>query len=54
VVTAALARHRWHNVDRALRGGRPIPHPILGYMVAAVIVVDGLATIVLLLRADAG
>jgi hypothetical protein len=29
-------------------------HPILGYMVAAVMVVDGLATIVLLLRADAG
>jgi uncharacterized membrane protein YidH (DUF202 family) len=53
VVTAALARHRWHSVDRALRGGRPIPHPILGYMVAAEMVVDGLATIVLLLRADA-
>jgi putative membrane protein len=54
VVTAALARRRWHSVDQALRGGRPIPHPFLGYMVAAVIVVDGLATIVLLLRADAG
>lgn len=54
VVTAALARRRWHTVDRALRAGRPIPHPILGYMVAAVIVVDGLATIVLLLRADPG
>jgi putative membrane protein len=54
VVTAALAQSRWQNVDRALRGGRPIPHPILGYLVAAVIVVDGLAAIVLLLRADAG
>jgi uncharacterized membrane protein YidH (DUF202 family) len=49
-----LARLRWHSVDRALRAGRPIPHPILGYLVATVIVVDGLATIVLLLRADAG
>ena len=37
VVTAALARPRWRNVDRALRAGRPIPHPILGYVVAAVI-----------------
>ena len=53
VITAALARRRWHSVDRALRAGRPIPHPILGYLVATVIVVDGLATIVLLLRADA-
>jgi uncharacterized membrane protein YidH (DUF202 family) len=53
-VTAALARRRWQTVDRALRAGRPIPHPILGYMVAAVIVVNGLATIVLLLRADPG
>ena len=53
VITAALARRRWHSVDRALRAGHPIPHPILGYMVATVIVVDGLATIVLLLRADA-
>ena len=52
VVTAALARPRWRNVDRALRAVRPIPHPILGYVVAAVIVVTGLATIVLLLRAD--
>jgi putative membrane protein len=54
VVTAALARPRWRNVDRALRAGRPIPHPILGYMVAAVVVVTGLAAIVLLLRADTG
>ena len=29
-------------------------HPILGYVVAAAIVVTGLATIVLLLRADPG
>jgi uncharacterized membrane protein YidH (DUF202 family) len=50
VVTAALARRHGHSVDRALRGGRPIAHPILGYMAAAVIVVDGLATIVRLLR----
>lgn len=54
VVTAALARRRLYTVDRALRAGGPIPRPILGYMVAAVIVVDGLATIVLLLRGDAG
>jgi putative membrane protein len=54
VVTAALARRRWSTVDHALRAGRPIPRPILGYMVAAIIVVDGLATIVLLLRGDAG
>ena len=53
VITAGLARHRWQSVDHALRAGRPIPHPILGYMVATVIVVDGLATILLLLRADA-
>jgi putative membrane protein len=54
VVTAGLARRRWQSVDRALREGRPIPHPLVGYMVAAVIVVNGLATIVLLLRADGG
>jgi putative membrane protein len=54
VLTTGLARLRWQAVDRALRAGRPIPHPILGYVVAAAIVVDGLATIVLLLRADAG
>jgi inner membrane protein YidH len=54
VLTAALARWHWRRVDRALRAGRPIPRPILGYVVAAAIVVDGLAAIVLLLRADAG
>ena len=54
VLTAGLARWRWQRVDRALRAGRPIPRPILGYVVAAAIVVDGLAAIVLLLRADAG
>ncbi len=53
VLTAALARRRWHILDRALGAGSPIPRPVLGYMVAAIIVVDGLATIVLL-RADAG
>jgi hypothetical protein len=37
-----------------VRAGRPIPRPVLGYVVAAAIVVDGLAAIVLLLRADAG
>jgi putative membrane protein len=37
----------------ALADGRS-PRPTLGYMVAAVIVLAGLATIVLLLRADAG
>jgi len=54
IVTAALARRRWRDVDRALRAGRPIPHAVLGYMVATVIVLTGLATIVLLLRADPG
>jgi putative membrane protein len=54
VLTAALARRRWRTLDRALRAGGPIPRPILGYVVAAVIVLNGLATIVLLLRADAG
>lgn len=52
VVTAAFARRRWQSVDRALRAGRPVPRPLLGYLVTAVIVVDGLATIVLLLRTD--
>jgi putative membrane protein len=54
VLTAGLARWRWQRDDRALRAGRPIPPPILGYVVAAAIVLNGLATIVLLLRADAG
>ena len=54
VLTAGLARRRWQTVDNAVRAGRAIPRPILGYVVAAVIVVDGLATIVLLLRADGG
>jgi inner membrane protein YidH len=54
VLTAGLARWRWQTVDRALRAGGPIPRPILGYVVAAAIVLNGLATIVLLLRADAG
>jgi putative membrane protein len=54
ILTAGLARRRWQTVDRALRAGRPIPRPILGYVVAAAVVLNGLATIVLLLRADAG
>jgi putative membrane protein len=54
VLTAALARQRWHALERALRAGGPIPRPILGYMVAIVIVLNGLATIVLLLRGEAG
>jgi hypothetical protein len=37
-----------------MRAERRIPQPILGYVVAAIVVLDGLATIVLLLRADAG
>ena len=41
-------------IDRAMRAERRIPQPILGYVVAAIVVLDGLATIVLLLRADAG
>ena len=36
-----------------MRAETLIPQPILGYLVAAAIVLDGLATIVLLLRADA-
>jgi putative membrane protein len=54
VLTASLARWRWQRVDHAVRAGSPIPQPMLGYLVAAAIVVNGLATIVLLLRADAG
>jgi putative membrane protein len=54
VLTAGLARRRWRTVDRAMRAERQIPQPILGYVVAAIVVLDGLATIVLLLRADAG
>jgi uncharacterized membrane protein YidH (DUF202 family) len=54
VLTAGLARWRWQKVDRAMRTGGPIPQPILGYVVGAAIVLGGLATIVLLLRADAG
>ena len=45
----------------ALAGGQPChacgrsdPQPIVGYVVGAAIVLGGLATIVLLLRADAG
>src|SRR4029453_19467879 len=41
VVTAAFARRRWQSVDRALRAGRPVPRPLLGYLVTAVIVVAG-------------
>ena len=54
VLTAGLARWRWERVDRAVRAGDPIPRPNLGYLVTAAIVLNGLATIVLLLRADAG
>jgi putative membrane protein len=54
VLTAGLARRRWQAVDRALRAGRPIPRPLLGYVVAAAIVLNGLATTLLLLRADPG
>ena len=54
VLTAGLARWRWQRVDRAVRAGGPIPRPNLGYLVTAAIVLNGLATIVLLLRADAG
>jgi putative membrane protein len=54
VLTAGLARWRWRAVGRAMRAGGPIPQPILGYVVGAAIVLGGLATIVLLLRADAG
>jgi putative membrane protein len=54
VFTAGSARWRWQTIDRAMRAGRRIPQPILGYVVAAIVVLDGLATIVLLLRADAG
>jgi putative membrane protein len=54
VLTAGLARWRWRAVDRAMRGGGPMPPPVLGYVVGAAIVLGCLATIVLLLRADAG
>ena len=54
VLTAGSARWRWQTIDRAMRADRRIPQPILGYLVGAAIVLGGLATIVLLLRADAG
>jgi putative membrane protein len=54
VLTASLARWRWQTVDRAMRAGRSIPRPALGNVVAAVIALAGLATIMLLVRADAG
>ena len=54
VLTAGLAWWRWRAVGRAMRAGGPIPKPIVGYVVGAAIVLGGLATIVLLLRADAG
>ena len=54
VLTAGSARWRWQTIDRAMRAERRIPQPILGYVVAAIVVLDGFATIVLLLRADAG
>ena len=54
VLTAGLARWRWQRVDRAVRAGDPVPRPNLGYLVTAAIILNGLATIVLLLRADAG
>ena len=54
VLTAGLARWRWQRVDRAVRAGGPVPRPNLGYLVTAAIILNGLATIVLLLRADAG
>ena len=54
VLTAGLARWRWRAVGRAMRAGGPIPQPVLGYVVGAAIVLGGLSTIVLLLRADAG
>ena len=54
VLTAGLARWRWQRVDRAVRAGGPVPRPTLGYLVTAAIILNGLATIVLLLRADAG
>ena len=54
VLTAGLARWRWQTVDRAMRAGGPMPQPVLGNVVGAAIVLGGLATIVLLPRADAG
>ena len=51
-VTAALARRRWELLDRAFREGRPLPRPYLGYLVAVAIVVDGLAAMFLMIRAD--
>jgi putative membrane protein len=45
VVTAALARRRWHSVDRALRGGRPIPHPIATVLMPSTGLPEGLPQI---------
>jgi len=51
-VTAGFARRRWETVDRALRAARPPPRPFIGYLVATAIVVDGLAAMFLMIRAE--
>jgi putative membrane protein len=52
-LSAGLARRRWAAVDLAMKAGRGIPRSNLGYLIAATIVVDGLAAVFLMIRADA-
>ena len=54
VVTAGLARRRWRAMDAAIRHGEPLPSPGIAVMIAAVIVISGLITTVLLLGTDPG
>jgi putative membrane protein len=52
-ITVGLARRRWSAVDLAMKAGRGIPRSNLGYLIAATIVLDGLAAVFLMIRADA-
>jgi putative membrane protein len=54
VLTAASARRRWRAMDVAIREGKPLPAPGIAVLIAAVIVLCGLITIVLLLGTDPG
>jgi putative membrane protein len=49
-ITAGFARRRWESVDRAVKAGEPVPRPLLGYLVATAIVVNGLAAMFLMIR----
>jgi putative membrane protein len=52
-LSAGLARRRWAAVDLAMKAGQGIPRSNLGYLISGTIVVDGLAAVFLMIRADA-